>query len=61
VGETERLPFEEKRNALNDHSLLVLNREITKKTVWDEDQIEARGEALLEVARKIWPYPREQE
>ena len=51
-------PFSEKRRALNDHSLLVLNREISKEDVWGEDQIEARGRDLFDVARHLWPFPR---
>lgn len=50
-------PYNTKREALNDHSLLVLNREITKEDIWDEEKIEARGKALFEVAQSIWPYP----
>lgn len=50
-------PYATKREALNDHSLLVLNREITKEGTWGEDQIEARGEKLFEVAKELWPYP----
>lgn len=50
-------PYNAKPEALNDHSLLVLNREITKAETWDEDQIEARGRKLFEVATELWPYP----
>ncbi len=50
-------PYDDKRKALNDHSLLVLNREVIKSEVWNEDQIEMRGEELFKVARTIWPYP----
>ena len=50
-------PFSKKREALKDRSLLVMNREITKETYWDEDQIEERGHKLFEVARDLWPYP----
>ncbi len=50
-------PFTAKRDALNDHSLLVLNREIIKSEDWNEDRIEARGQNLFEDAHKLWPYP----
>ena len=50
-------PYKDKRAALNDHSLLVLNREIIKSEKWNEDCIEARGEKLFEVAKDLWPYP----
>ena len=51
-------PWEAKRDALNDHSVLVMNREIIKLEQWREDQIEARGQALFEIALGIWPYPK---
>ncbi len=50
-------PFIKKREALNEHSLLVLNREIAKEEIWSEDQIEERGKKLFETARTLWPYP----
>ena len=50
-------PFSTKREALCDHSLLVMNREITKQEAWGEDQICERGQKLFEVARVLWPYP----
>ena len=50
-------PFSIKGKALKEHSLLVMNREIIKETQWGEDQIEARGRELFEVARDLWPYP----
>ena len=50
-------PFSVKRKALNDHSLLVMNREIAEEEDWGEDQIEMRGLKLFDVARYLWPYP----
>ncbi len=50
-------PFSAKRKALNDHSLLVMNREITREEDWGEDQIDVRDRKLFEVARDLWPYP----
>ena len=50
-------PFCAKREALNDHSLLVMNREIIKEEDWGEDQIDIRGRKLFEVATVLWPYP----
>ena len=50
-------PFSVKREALNDRSLLVMNREIAKENDWDEDRIDERGRKLFEVARDLWPYP----
>lgn len=50
-------PYAGKREALREHSLLVLNREITKAETWDEASILARGKALFETALAIWPVP----
>jgi Protein of unknown function DUF262/Protein of unknown function (DUF1524) len=50
-------PYGGKRTALQDHSLLVLNREITAHDTWDEDTITARGKALLALATTIWKMP----
>ncbi len=50
-------PYKDKRIALNEHSLLVLNREVVKCNSWDEDSIEERGAALFDVACALWPYP----
>jgi hypothetical protein len=48
-------PWEGKRKALLDHSLLVMNREITRENTWTEDKIEARSRALFKIAKSIWP------
>lgn len=50
-------PYVDKRSAIRDHSLLVLNREITACDVWDEDAITERGEKLFAVAKTIWKLP----
>ncbi|MDE2914351.1 MAG: DUF262 domain-containing HNH endonuclease family protein [Paracoccaceae bacterium] len=50
-------PYKKKRQALKDHSLLVLNREIIESRKWGESQIKKRGERLVEVALELWPYP----
>jgi hypothetical protein len=50
-------PFATKRIALNDHSLLVLNREITSHETWDEDGIVKRSADLFESALKLWMLP----
>ena len=50
-------PYFDKRKALEDHSLLVLNREIAQQESWGENQIEERGKKLFEVARNLWSYP----
>jgi uncharacterized protein with ParB-like and HNH nuclease domain len=50
-------PYPEKRAAIGEHSLLVLNREVCKYETWDEEQIVIRGKALFLVAKAIWPMP----
>lgn len=50
-------PFKAKKSALSEHSLLVLNREITQSDEWDEDLISVRGETLFEIAKELWPIP----
>ena len=50
-------PYKDKRTAIKNHSLLVLNREIIENKEWNEDCIEARGKKLFKVAQALWPYP----
>ncbi len=50
-------PYEDKRVAIAEHSLLVLNRELIKSDRWDEDAIMSRGAQLYESAKQIWPLP----
>ena len=49
--------FAAKRKALFDHSNLHLNRQLMQLGTWDEQGIAARGEALADLALKIWPGP----
>jgi hypothetical protein len=50
-------PYEVKREALQNHSLLVLNREITRNELWDEEAIVSRSKELFKTAALIWPLP----
>jgi len=50
-------PYATKRDALQEHSLLVLNREVANYPVWDEAAILSRGKLLFELARDIWKVP----
>jgi hypothetical protein len=50
-------PYDAKRAALQEHSLLVLNREITACGTWDEEVIMARGRNLFGLAKEIWKLP----
>jgi len=50
-------PYPQKRAAIGEHSLLVLNREVCKYATWDEEKILTRGKSLFSVAKTIWPLP----
>ena len=51
------LGFDKKRQEFEDQSVLMLTKDIAKKSTWDEDQIASRGKALFEYARQIWGIP----
>lgn len=44
-----------KRSLLKKYSLLLLKEDIVEKSVWTEQDIEARGARLTNVALKAWP------
>ena len=48
-----------KRKALNEHSILLLNKELDGLDEWDEDTIDRRGEELAEIVLALWPGPQE--
>lgn len=50
-------PYEAKRKAISEQSLLVLNNEITKNESWSEVEIEARSEDLFATAKTVWLMP----
>ena len=50
-------PYNTKKKYLEAHSLLVLNREITKSEIWNEETIIKRSESLYDVAIELWPLP----
>jgi len=55
-------PFSIKMPAVRAHASLALNRELnTFDGHWDEETILKRGQALFEVARKIWRGPLERD
>ncbi|KPV48879.1 hypothetical protein SE17_35695 [Kouleothrix aurantiaca] len=51
--------FSAKRTAIENNSLLMLNKYFQRNTIqdWDEVAIRERGERLFEEAIKIWPRP----
>ena len=49
--------YADKRPEITAQSALRLNAYFQKVGAWDEATILARGEALFEVATKVWPHP----
>ena len=54
------LGAEGKRDALNDHDVLVLNRDILKSAEigWDDRSIKDRTETLANIVVQVWPVPK---
>ena len=50
-------PWHEKSKILRDHSVLFLNKELSQRTIWNEESIKARGKELAEVFTQVWPGP----
>ena len=48
-------PFAEKRAALAENSVLMLNKEICEHNTWDTKQIQDRASELVTIFCKIWP------
>lgn len=48
-----------KRQALNQHCVLMLNRRLLDHChdAWDDEQIRKRGERLIDILLEIWPVP----
>ena len=53
--------FSEKRQKLEEHTGLFLNKWFLKKDAWHEVHIKERGEVLAEMAVRIWPALRRSE
>ena len=49
--------WERKRPAIDEHSVLMLNRKVVTSETWDEDVIRQRGRALFQTALVLWPRP----
>ena len=49
--------WETKREALQKHSLLIMNQEISSRENWNEGEIEQRSLELFGLAKYIWIYP----
>ena len=48
-------PFSDKRVALEENSVLMLNKEVCGHNTWDTNQIRDRGNKLYTIFCKIWP------
>jgi Protein of unknown function DUF262/Protein of unknown function (DUF1524) len=46
-----------KRDALQDHSVLFLNKKLCREDSWGESTVVTRSEALFPVAKATWPRP----
>ncbi|MGP9583360.1 HNH endonuclease family protein, partial [Brachybacterium sp. AOP35-5H-19] len=46
-----------KRPEFEKQKSLVINYDIAKSEVWDEDAIESRGRSLAAAAVRLWPAP----
>ncbi len=50
-------PLAVKRPEICKQSALALSRYFQDVETWDVEQIRDRGQMLLDVAKRIWPYP----
>ena len=50
-------PWQDKRAAIQAHSVLNLNGELVTKSAWDEDSIRARSQQMAQLIAKCWPGP----
>jgi hypothetical protein len=57
-GRVRNRSFAAKREAINERTLLELNRRILEVPSWDEEAILERGKILFENARRLWPHLR---
>jgi hypothetical protein len=50
-------PWDQKRSAVAQHSLLLINQQLSAHEKWDEAAIDQRGEALARQICRLWPGP----
>lgn len=48
-----------KKEGIYKHSILMMNKDFANYSLWNEKQIEARGNQLFKLAKKVWPAPKE--
>ena len=49
--------WQSKCDELKDHSVLLLNNELTAQSSWDEESIRLRSRRLADMVCKVWPGP----
>ena len=53
-------PWEKKREALKDHSVLFINKELLQESegvAWNEETIQARSQRMAKIIAEVWPGP----
>ena len=50
-------PWNNKRNELQEHSVLLLNNELLTRPTWDEEPIRSRSRRVAELVSARWPGP----
>ena len=50
-------PWENKRNGLLEHSVLLLNNELMSQSSWSEETIRSRSRRMAELVSERWPGP----
>ena len=50
-------PWEDKRNELEGHSTLMLNKKLISHSCWDEDSIRDRSKEMAKLVSECWPGP----
>jgi hypothetical protein len=50
-------PWETKKQALLEHSILKMNLKLQSTNEWDESGILRRGLEVVDLVKKIWPRP----
>lgn len=50
-------PESGKRAGLQENSVLFLNKELCKQSIWNEEKIIERGKSLFDIAVETWPRP----
>ena len=49
--------WEQKRNGLREHSVLLLNNELMSQSSWNEEIIRCRSRRMADLVSELWPGP----